>query len=222
MAGRARQQHSALATKTAMAEAAAREFMAHGYAGASLSGIAERLGVTKGALVYHFRATADFVAYLVGVARAATAQADAFARAEYPERGSQRLLLYILLMADWIGKEAQLSAGIALCTDAASPTIEAGDVVQDWQRLSLDALSECKARGELGHMSAQDAAEFFLVATLGVHAFGRYLPPAERGAEQLRFVKLALTAVGVTDVEGQVREVVETHATRLPAFRPSL
>ena len=203
-----------------MAEAAAREFMAHGYAGASLSGIALRLGVTKGALVYHFRAKADFADHLIHVARAAPAQADAFAREQYPERGSRRLLLYFLVMAVWSEQDAQLAAGIALFTDAAAPTFEADEVGRDWLALSLDAFEVCQAHGELaGSMSTRDAAELFLVTSLGVRVFGRRLQLADDGIEQLRLVRLALTAVGVADVEAQSREVLKKYTTRLPSFQ---
>lgn len=219
MAGRARQRAAALATKDGIAKAAASEFISSGYAGVSLSRIADHLGVTKGALVYHFRAKADFATYFVHVAREATAQADAFARSEYPECGSRRLLLYFLTLAAWSKQESQIAAGIALFADTTSPTFEADEVIQDWLSLSLDALKTCEAHGVLnGGMDASEAAEFFLVTNLGARFFGRHIQLQERGASQIRFVRLALTAVGVPDVDEHAAEVVEKYATRLPEF----
>lgn len=73
------------ANRKAIAEAAAQEFLLHGYAGTSLSAIAKRLELTKGALSYHFPTKADFAGYFIQTLRTATAQARAYATSEYPE-----------------------------------------------------------------------------------------------------------------------------------------
>lgn len=207
----------------AIAEAAAPEFVSNGYAGASLSRIANRLGLTKGALVYHFRAKSDFASYFVGVVREATAQADAFARAEYPECGSRRLLLHFMLMGAWRGREPQVAAGMALFVDNASPTFEADDVIQDWLNLSIDAFESCQSRGAFQRdMSTREAAEMFLVTNLGSVFFGRHVRLNDPDTKPMRFVRLALAAVGVPDVDEHAQEVIEAYAHRLPQLRINL
>jgi AcrR family transcriptional regulator len=59
-----RQQRS-LATRTAIIEGAAAEFDERGYVGASMDGIAERIGMTKGALYFHFTSKADMAGAVV-------------------------------------------------------------------------------------------------------------------------------------------------------------
>lgn len=217
MAGRDRQRAASSSTRNAIAEAAAQEFVSNGYAGASLSRIADRLGLTKGALVYHFRAKADFASYFVGVVRDATAQADKFARTEYPDCGSRRLLLHFMLMGEWRAREPQFAAGMALFADSASPTFEADGVIRDWLNLSVDAFDSCKARSAFqGELKTLEAAEMFLVTNLGVVFFGRHVRLNEPGTKQLRFVRLALTAVGVPDVDQHAEEVLGAYAHRLP------
>ncbi len=49
------QQARAVATRNAIVEAAAAEFIEHGFAGASIADIAERAGATKGAMYFHFK-----------------------------------------------------------------------------------------------------------------------------------------------------------------------
>jgi len=49
------QQARAIATRRAIIEAAATEFIEHGFTGASIADIAERSGATKGAMYFHFR-----------------------------------------------------------------------------------------------------------------------------------------------------------------------
>lgn len=49
------QQARAVATRNAIVEAAAAEFIEHGFAGASIADIAQRAGATKGAMYFHFR-----------------------------------------------------------------------------------------------------------------------------------------------------------------------
>lgn len=217
MTGRERQRAASSATRTAIAEAAAQEFVSNGYAGASLSRIANRLGLTKGALVYHFRAKADFASYFVGVVRDATAHADRFARTEYPDCGARRLLLHFMLMGTWRAREPQVAAGIALFADSASPTFETDGVIRDWLNLSIDAFESCKARGTFqGDMETLEAAEMFLVTNLGVVFFGRHVRHNEPGTKPMRFVRLALAAVGVPDVDQHAEEVISTYAHRLP------
>lgn len=203
-------------TRKAIAEAAAHEFLLHGYAGASLSAIADRLNLTKGALTYHFRAKADFANHFIQVVRAATAQADKYARTVYPECGARRLLLYFMLMGAWRESEARYAAGMALFNDSASPTFEADEVIHDWLLLSVDALDS--ARAPDSSVSAFEAAEVFLVTILGAAFFGRHVRLNAPGTQRLRFVRAALAAASVPDVDRYADEVLQDHATDIPSL----
>lgn len=220
MSGRMKQQLGSFATRSGIAEAAAQEFLEHGYAGASLARIAGRLGLTKGALVYHFRAKADFASYFVDVVRQATRQANAFAKETYPNCGPRRLLLYFLVMGAWREKEQQVAAGIALFADRASPAYEADDVIRDWLALSVEGFEASPVREHAdGETSPLEAAEMFLVTNLGALFFGRHVRLNAKGTEPLRFLRLALTAVGVSDVDKHTQDVIDNHSAHLPELR---
>lgn len=220
MTGRDGQHAASSTTRNAIAQAAAQEFVERGYAGASLSRIAARLGLTKGALVYHFRAKADFASYFARIVQDAIGQADAFARAQYPECGSRRLLLHFMLIRIWKANEPQLAAGMALLADSASPSFEADEVIRDWLTISVDAFKACQARGvSLGTESALEAAEMFIVTNLGAAFFARHVRFNAPGTKPMRFTRLALTAVGIPDADAHAEEVLAAHMRRLPELR---
>lgn len=64
-------------------------------------------------------------------------------------------------------------------------------------------------------METLEAAEMFLVTNLGVVTFGRHVLHNEPGTKPMRFVRLALTAVGVPDVDRHAEEVISTYSHRL-------
>ncbi|MGM7667646.1 TetR family transcriptional regulator [Microbacterium sp. A93] len=208
---------SASDTRHAIAEAAAQEILARGYAGASLSAIAARLNLTKGALVHHFPAKSTFASHLVGVVRAATQQAIDFSTSAYPDSGSRRLILYFMLMSRWRAHEAQYAAGMSLFSDKASPAFESGDVIDSWLALSIDALEASRKCGEIvTDISTQEAAELFLVTNLGAQIFSRYVRADLPGAAPLRFVLLSLRVVGDADVDVHAEEVLARFEGKLP------
>lgn len=203
-------------TRRAIAEAAAQEFLLRGYAGTSLSAVAERLGLTKGALAYHFPTKADFASYFMRTVRSATAQADVYAKSEYPTCGARRLLLHFMVMGTWRVTVPCYAAGMALFTDSASPTFEADGVIQDWLALSIEALET--AREPATSPSTLEAAEIFLVTNLGAAFFGRHVRLDVPGTLKLRFVRAGLTAAGVTHVDQHADNVLRKHEGHLPVF----
>lgn len=203
-------------TRKAIAEAAAREFLLHGYAGTSLSGIAERLHLTKGALAYHFPTKADFATYFTRLVRAATAQAYAHATAEYPECGARRLLLHFLILARWRASDPRYAAGIALLTDHASPAFESDDVLRDWLALSIESLESARESDQ--GLSTLEAAEVFMVMNLGAVFFGHRVRLNAPGTKKLRFVRAGLAAVGVPHVDEHAEAVLAAHEGRIPAL----
>lgn len=203
-------------TRRAIAEAAAHEFLLNGYAGTSLSAVAERLGLTKGALAYHFPTKADFASHFVRAVRAATAQADTYAKSEYPTCGVRRLLLHFMVMGSWRATVPCFAAGMALFTDSASPTFEADQVIQDWLTLSVEALETAPKSDR--SPSTLEAAEIFLVTNLGATLLGRHVRLNMPGTQKLRFVRAGLTAAGVSHVDQHADDVLGKHDGRLPAF----
>lgn len=203
-------------TRRTILDAAAHEFLMNGYAGTSLSAIAERLGLTKGALAYHFPSKADFASEFIRSVRAATAQAYAYAKAEYPTCGARRLLLNFMTLGSWRAFVPCYAAGVALFTDGASPTHETNEIIEEWLALSVEALET--ARTDKRGLSTLEAAEIFIVTNLGASAFGRYVRLNEPGTQKLRFVRAALVAAGVPLVDEHADEILSKYHGKLPAF----
>lgn len=208
------------ATRKAIADAAAQEFLSHGYAGASLSRIAQRIGLTKGALAYHFRAKADFAAYLVGVVRDATDQAAVFSRDEFPNSGARHILLHILLMKKWKEDDPQIAAGLALFADRACPAFEAESLMNDWLTISTKAFESCRDEGDLDPaVTPLDASEMLLITYLGVVFFAKNVRPMKANMKSMRFVRLALHGMGISDIDQRADAVIDGYHDRLPAFK---
>lgn len=206
-------------TKRAIVEAAAEEFVSRGYAGASMSAIADRLGLTKGALTYHFPAKGDFVSHFVGVVRRATCQADAFAKEHFPDNGSRRLLLYFLMLSSWRRTRPQLRAGMALLVDSAAGSSGSDEIIHDWLALSLDAFEKLRECGDLDpKLTPAEAAELFLFVNLGASFFGGQVWNDGAEADRLRVVGLALTAVGVEGAKEEVDEIIADFGRSIPAL----
>lgn len=204
------------ANRKAIAEAAAQEFLLHGYAGTSLSAIAKRLELTKGALSYHFPTKADFAGYFIQTLRTATAQARAYATSEYPECGARRLLLYFRLISAWRATEPRLAAAVALFTDRASPTFEAEEVIKDWLDLSVEALESAR-ESDFG-LTTLESAEIFLAMNMGSVFFERHVRLNSPGSQKLRFVRAGLTAAGVANAHLHTEEVLSKYKDKLPTF----
>ncbi len=221
MAPRRERRGSSTETKNTIAKAAAAEFIANGYAGTSLSRVADRMSLTKGALVYHFPAKADFANYFVQMVHAATSQADEFSKHQYPQDGAKRLLLHFVVMGTWWRSLPEVAAGIALFGDASSPAFESDQVVQAWLDLSVDAFVTCEAHGQLTPgLSPLEAAEMLLASSLGSLLFRDYVRLNAPDTKAVRFIRLALTSVGIPNVDESAEEVLREYRDRIPRFDP--
>ncbi|UCR87850.1 TetR/AcrR family transcriptional regulator [Mycetocola spongiae] len=200
-----------------IAEAAAQEFLQHGFAGASLSSIAERIGLTKGALTYHFSAKADFSAHFLELVRSATAQANEFSKAQYPACGVRRLVLYFFVTTSWQLSEPSYAAGLAQLLDQGAPAFESRHPIQDWYRLTVESLqASAEFEPERHGLTPIEAAELFFAMNLGANLFGSYIPQEEGEWRPMRLIRLALTAIGVEHADVIIAEVVDRHRESIP------
>lgn len=203
---------SSASTKAAIADAAAREFKVKGYSGASMSSIADRLGLTKGALVYHFRAKADFISYFTDVVRGTTANVIEQARQKYPEDGARRVLFYTLLLSEHMKNCPQFDGGIALFLDSATPEMQSGDLAEQWMNFSVEAFEQCASQGRLREgVTPLEAAELLMINHLGTAYFGRLVHYEDPETASIRFVREALRASGILNVDKIAAEVVEDY-----------
>lgn len=127
---------------------AAQEFEAHGYVGASLSDIAEKLGLTKGALYFHYPSKGDIARAIVS---------DYFNSWEplvkaAEERGNGPLEAIRWLtgqVAVAYRDDIHIRAAVRLVRDRASIDVELPTPFVDWIKTSRYFLEKAQALGEI-------------------------------------------------------------------------
>lgn len=141
-------QARALATRETILAAAAHEFAAAGYHAASLSGIRERSGVTKGAMYFHFaskelmaRAVADLMMARLPevVAEWEAARHDPLTTAVHVAVG------YAALLHD----EVVCRAGLRVVSEGALGDGQARWPADFWERVHADLLGRARREGSL-------------------------------------------------------------------------
>jgi AcrR family transcriptional regulator len=128
-------------TRRKLVEAAAQEFAAHGYVGASLGGIVRMAGVTMGALTFHFPSKS----LLADAVREAGENATrAVLDAERVTPGVPGPLGDILALADAIEADPSIRAAARFARDGRSP---AAGWYGSWVPQLRDRLGQCAAPG---------------------------------------------------------------------------
>ena len=158
-------QDRAKATREAILAGAASIFEELGYGRASLSQVAVRAGVTKGALYFHFPSKEE-------LARAVIAEQHAFITADNTavlERGLPPLESMILICRRFAGNllaEPIVRAGIRLTLEASSFDQDVRQPYSDWVALMSGLASQAQRRGQL--RDGLDPAGFgqFIVSSL--------------------------------------------------------
>ncbi|MFC4555914.1 TetR/AcrR family transcriptional regulator [Georgenia faecalis] len=208
-------------TRRAMLGAAAEEFLVHGYAGSSLAVIAARLGLTKGALAHHFPTKDALAAGLMTILRQTLADQEAAARRAYPDSGARAVVALVLGMAARGVEDPRVAASVVLLSDRSAPSYEIADVIADWVARIQGLIEQGRELGEVGgRLSAHEVAEHILVTAVGSAFLGSRIYFTDRDRKRLRFMRVTLTAVGVTDADDVVDGVLATRAngmlTELP------
>lgn len=196
-------------TRSRLLTAAAEEILARGYAAASLSRIAERMGLTKGALGHHFPTKISLIdAMMSHVVGATPAIAEAAARA-FPDSPIRACVMVLGGIAGASRADAVFGAAILLFQD---PSIDSAHVSP--LRRSVDAMLEECLRGAVekeGYglsMCLADAVQFLQVILAGFLSSARFPDTFEAHQEPL-FVKATLTGIGIGDAELVVDDVME-------------
>lgn len=196
--GRTRQQR-AVATRAAIIDGAAKEFDENGYVGASMDAVAERAGLTKGALYFHFTSKADLAAAVI-----ARQHEVSRAYAELAlERGRTPLEVIMWMcqgLATQMITETVVSAGIRLSTEAAGKGVDRQDPYTDWMAVMGDLFQQAIVHGEVDER--WDSALIGRVvspAYTGVQMVSDVLTGREDLFERLRELWLVLLEAFVTE-----------------------
>ncbi|GAA3341743.1 ScbR family autoregulator-binding transcription factor [Curtobacterium pusillum] len=166
--GRTRQQR-AVATRAAIIDAAAGEFDEHGYLGTSMDAVAERAGLTKGALYFHFTSKADLAGAVIARQHEVSRQYGEAAAT----RGTTPLEVLMWMsqgLASQMIHEVVVSAGIRLSTDTAAAGVARRNPYTDWMQVAAELVRQGIEAGEID--SAWDP-----------QLIGRVVVPAYTGAQ---------------------------------------
>jgi len=145
--GRGRQQR-AVATRAALVEAAAHEFDERGYLGTSVDGVAERAGLTKGAVYFHFRSKADMAAAVVAAQNEVSRRYAAAVR-ERCLSPLESLMWMSQGVATQMVHEVVVSAGIRLATDEHAAAVVRRDPDADWVQHTASVVRQAIDAGEV-------------------------------------------------------------------------
>lgn len=196
--GRTRQQR-AVATRAAIIDAAAREFDERGYLGTSIDAVADRAGLTKGAVYFHFASKADLAGAVVARQHEVSRQYGeaAFARGTTP----LEIMMWMSQgLASQMIHEVVVSAGIRLSTDTATAEVDRRDPYTDWMQVATELMRQGIDAGEIDPAwDPELVGRVVIPAYTGVQTVSDVLADRSDLYERLRELWTVLLAAIVTD-----------------------
>lgn len=196
--GRSRQQR-AVATRAAIIQGAAQEFDEHGYVGASMDAVAERAGVTKGALYFHFGSKGDLAGAVIAEQHEVSRRYGeaAFARSTSP---LESMMWMSQGLATQMVSEVVVSAGIRLSTEAATAEVARQDPYTDWMAVATELMRQGIAADEVDDTwDPEMLGRVIIPAYTGVQTVSDVLTDRGDLFERLRDLWTVLLAAVVTD-----------------------
>lgn len=193
-------QPRATARRDEITRAAAAEFDEVGYAAASLSSIAARLGKTKGAMSYHFSSKASLAREVVETQYRQWEGVLGGIRGD-GHRGVDAMILLAFAVAARFRDDVLVRAGIRLQHDAGLHGVDLPTPFVSWIDMTRELLTEAQAAGELDSvLDADAAAEVLVEAFTGVQQVAhRLTKAADIDLRVRRYWTLVLPGLGVTD-----------------------
>ncbi len=207
-------QERAATTRDEIARAAAAEFDEFGYAAASLSGIAARLGKTKGAMSYHFSSKASIAREVVESQYRQWGEVVRRIRAD-DYTGLEAMILISFVVAGRFRDDVLVRAGIRLQHDAGLHAVELPTPFVGWMDTTRPLLAEAQAMGELpAELDIDAAAEVLVAAFTGVQQVAHRLTRAQDIDMRVRhYWLLLLPGMGVADGEAIVSRLAAASQT---------
>ena len=161
-------QQRARRTRERICMAAAHAFETRGFAGTVLAEVCDELGITKGALHFHFPAKQDLAVEIVRRQRAAVeavlTQIDAA-----DDTGLTKLVRATYALARLCTGDPIVRAGLRLSTDSAEMSGGIVGPVRQWSRWSTRHIEQARADGEVAEwVEAQALARFVVSSFAGL------------------------------------------------------
>jgi AcrR family transcriptional regulator len=157
------QQARAVATRNAIVEAAAAEFVEHGFAGASIADIAQRAGATKGAMYFHFKSK-DLLAQAVieGQQTLIAALQETFTSSDLSALAI--LVSMVRELGELMRDDVVALAAMRLAVEVPEGGDDRGPTYDAWAGSIATVISHAVAQGDLRETIDPDMLSRFLVA----------------------------------------------------------
>ncbi|MFP8944451.1 ScbR family autoregulator-binding transcription factor [Streptomyces fenghuangensis] len=160
-------QERAVRTREALLRAGAEVFDEYGYAGAGITRILERAGVTAGALYFHFKSKEGLALAIMG------AQPQQI-EPNLSSHGLQRLVDITFVWAYELQVNPILRAGVRLSVEQGSFGVQDPSSYLGWKEIMADCLQSADREGELlPEVHSEEIAEFVVGACTGVQLYSQ-------------------------------------------------
>ncbi|MFE7834794.1 ScbR family autoregulator-binding transcription factor [Streptomyces sp. NPDC057474] len=189
-------QERAIQTRESLLRAAADVFDEVGFAGASISRILKRAGLTAGALYFHFDSKEDL----------ARAVMNAQPQSIIPwleSEGLQRLVDITMVWAYQLRVDPLLRAGVRLTGEQGSFGVKDATPYQEWSQIMTECLESARERGELqAGVEPAELADFVVEACTGMQTYSAVASEARADLSDraVRMWRLLLPGVAVPAV----------------------
>ncbi|MFE2069741.1 ScbR family autoregulator-binding transcription factor [Streptomyces sp. NPDC059467] len=164
---RALKQERAIQTREQLLKAAAEVFDEYGYAGAGISKILQRAGVTAGALYFHFKNKQNLAVEVMNAQRGTI-------EPHVPSTGLQRLVDITLIWSHSLQADPVLRAGVRLTGEQATFGLADATPYTVWARSFEECLVAAREQGELReHVRLDELAQFIVGACTGMQEYAQ-------------------------------------------------
>ncbi|MFD9062478.1 TetR family transcriptional regulator [Kitasatospora purpeofusca] len=167
-------QQRARRTREKVLDAAAEEFSTQGYSRATLNAVAQRTGMTKGALYGHFDSKRALAGALMSQSRQVWEEMRL--TRDVPGVGAADVLEGLVLdLAQRLKEDVRLRAALRLATDVPDPAGPAPDILSDVQCGLVALIRRAQGEGSMAPRPPELVAQILLAVLHGAPhvAFGR-------------------------------------------------
>lgn len=203
--------------------AAAQEFIDRGYAATTLSSVAGRLGLTKGALAHHFPTKDELLVGLAEQLKEAILESDKITRLAYPDSGIHAAVAYLVQLSAIAAKNVQVAATLLLLTDRGAPPNVISELIFNWLDGLTAFLQQAKDAQQIDSViNVEEAAEYMLATNIGTTLIPSRSSVPQNRRKRLKFIRLGITSLGVQDANRVVDDVLLSGYIDVPAINPPL
>jgi AcrR family transcriptional regulator len=202
-------------TRQKIIAAAVDLFTAVGYDATSLGDIIDRVGVTKGALYYHFESKESLARAIV--ADGAAAVTEAFAGiASMPAPALENIIHGVFIVADLLRTDPLAGTAVRLARAPGEFPNAASEAYDGWLQALSAQMTQAKDQGDLrDDVEPVVAAEFVLSAVLGLELLSNVTSGgADLSSRLTRAWDVLLPAIAKPDVLPYFREYMSRESIR--------